>query len=29
MRAFMTQEAQERVSFADSMARLADLAAGV
>jgi hypothetical protein len=25
----MTQEAEERVSFADSLARLADLAAGV
>jgi flagellum-specific ATP synthase len=29
LRAFMTQEAQERVSFADSLARLAGLAAGV
>jgi flagellum-specific ATP synthase len=29
MRAFMTQEAEEQVSFADSLARLADLAAGV
>jgi flagellum-specific ATP synthase len=29
LRGFMTQEAQERVSFADSLARLSDLAAGV
>jgi flagellum-specific ATP synthase len=29
LRAFMTQEADERVGFADSLARLADLAAGV
>jgi flagellum-specific ATP synthase len=29
LRAFMTQDAQERISFADSMGRLADLAAGV
>jgi flagellum-specific ATP synthase len=29
MRAFMTQDAEERVGFADSLARLADLSAGV